>query len=115
MVHQSLGLNKLEKYPNEYQPGGMGILITNLLAHWALSPGADKTGMGHWCWAHLHSQANQHIQIIFLYWPFKSKGPTTTYQQQVWALAKLHCNQCPKHAIIFGFDKRNSGMVKREG
>jgi len=46
----------------------------------ALRPGANKLGLGWWCWA---CRANQHMQIISLYCPCKANGPTTTYQQHV--------------------------------
>jgi len=52
------GFNKLEK-PAEYQYGGTGILVSNKLAHWAIGRRADKLGLEQWCWAKVHSWANQ--------------------------------------------------------
>jgi len=60
-AHWSLGFNRLEKHSEAYQPGGTGILVMNLLAHWALSPGADQLGLGRWSWVCLRGREQQHV------------------------------------------------------
>jgi len=53
MAHWSLGYNRLETFFEAYQLGGTGLLVINLLAHHALSPGADPMGLGHWSWVQI--------------------------------------------------------------
>jgi len=43
----SVGYNQVDKQVAVYQPGGMGILITNHLVHQTLKLGNDPSGMGH--------------------------------------------------------------------
>jgi len=53
----SIGYNKHDLEPSEHQPGGTGILVVNDFSHQALSPGTDKSGMGHWSWIRLFRKA----------------------------------------------------------
>jgi len=66
-----------------YQPGGTGLVILNQLAHCAQKPGDDKAGLGCWCWARFQGKNNKVLRIVSVYRPCKSKGPLTTYQQQL--------------------------------
>jgi len=46
----TLRVNNRDSQPSKHQPGGTGLLVVNKFLHWALHPGTNASGMGHWCW-----------------------------------------------------------------
>jgi len=45
------------------------------------------------------------MHVILLYWACFSYGLLFTYQQEVWGLAKLKCDECPKQSVIMDLVK----------
>jgi len=83
----------------------MGILVINLLTHRALSPGADTLGLGWWSWVQICGQVQQHVWIISLYRPCKANGPSTTYQQHIWALSKRNWTEGLQAVVLHNLVK----------
>jgi len=88
-----------------YQPGGVGLLCVNQVAHRALCPGADVLGLGRWCWTKLRGPNGFHIRIIVMYRPCFSTGPLSTYQQHVRKLSQLHRYVCPRNELLTDISK----------
>jgi len=96
--HWSMGYNWILKHLNKIQPGGTGILVTSLLAHQIKKPGDDPISLGCWCWVKIQGKSSQTTWLILMYWPCKSNGLTTIYQQFVHGLARNHV--CPRDAVL---------------
>jgi len=94
------GYNRLETYLEVYEQVGTGLLVINLLAHQALSPGTNRMGLGHWSWVQIRGWAQQHMHIISMYRPCKTNRSSTMYQQHIWALAKCNWSECLQSAVI---------------
>jgi len=88
-----------------YQPGGVGLLCVNQVAHRALRPGADVLGLGRWCWTRIRGPNGFHIRIIVMYRPCFSTGPLSTYQQHVRKLSQLHRYVCPRNELLTDISK----------
>jgi len=88
IIHWLVGFNQTNPHQLLYQPGGMGLMAVNGIAHQIQLVGKDETGMGCWCWTQIHGKGNSFTRFVSLYQPCKSRGPRTTYQQQVQALTK---------------------------
>ena len=39
-----------------YQPGGVGVILTNTLSPRVIGKGKDPTGLGRWTWTRLHGK-----------------------------------------------------------
>jgi len=94
-THWSLNHNRQDPDVAAYQPGGMGLLVVNQLAHRAQRPGDDIAGLGWWCWACLHGKGNKYLRLISAYRPCPSAGPLSMYQQQVRYWSSKWNNSCP--------------------
>ncbi len=98
--HWLLAYNRQDPDATPYQPDGVGILVVNQLLHQAQCPGNDIMGLGRWCWACLRGKQNQFLRVISAYWPCKSNGPLSTYQQQMrfWSTCWMEC--CPRDQFL---------------
>jgi len=101
----SLLYNRRETETPIYQPGGMGILCVNAVAHQTLKPGDDMTGLGWWCWTRIRGPNGFFLRIILMYCPCYSQGPMTTYQQHVRHLTNSNRFECPRDAILSDITK----------
>jgi len=84
-----LAHNHTEENKTPFQPGGTGLLSVNHVAHRALRPGEDPTGLGRWCWTHFRGANGFILQVISLYRLCFSNGPLSTYQQHLRKLSKM--------------------------
>jgi len=83
-----------------YQPGSMGILCMNQLAHHTFKPGDDPTGLGWWCWTRVYGPGGFYLCLVTMYHMCYSNGPQTTYQQHVHHLTKMGRFECLHDAIL---------------
>ena len=97
--------NRTEENVPSYQPGGVGLLCVNQVAHRTLRPGDDILGLGRWCWTRLRGPNGFHIRIISMYRPCFSNGPLSTYQQQVRKLSKLGRYDSPRDEVLKDISK----------
>jgi len=77
----------------------------NVMSHRALWPGRDEAGLSCWSWVWLWGNSGQVLQIISAYQPCVSLGPLSTYQQQVWYLAKNDHMDLPKATFLVDLAK----------
>jgi hypothetical protein len=64
------------------QPGGVGIVATDEVAHRVTCSGKDPTGLGRWTWMQLQGENGIRTRVISVYRPCDSPGPQTVNQQQ---------------------------------
>jgi len=83
----TMACNWLEKNKQEYQPGGTTMVVLNQIAHQAMWPGEDNSGLGRWGWTKLKAKGGSMVRIYTAYQLCKSSSPLTTYQQHQWYLA----------------------------
>jgi len=96
----SLAYNRREENQSVHQPGGMGLLCINQMAHRAQRPGDDPLGLGRWSWMRLRGPNGFFLRVVTMYRPCFSNGPLTTYQQQVQYLTKIGRFLNPQEAIL---------------
>ena len=81
------------------QPGGVGMIATDELAHRVINTGKDPTGLGRWCWMQLQGRNGIKVRLISVYHPCDTPGATTTFQQQHRYLRKHNSDADPRQAI----------------
>jgi len=89
----------MENNKSTHQPGRIGILCMNQVAHCMLQPDDNPLRLGHWCWLRIQGPNGFYLQIVTIYQPCFSNGPLTSYQQQVRGLIKRGCFKCPRDTI----------------
>jgi len=115
MVHWVLSHNCQDLHAASYQLRGVGIVVTNQLAHRAQQLGNDKVGLSHWCWAWLHGKNNHFLWIVATYHPCPADGPLMTYQQQVCFWSTQKTRLLPSQKVSGGLHGGNNTVARRRG
>jgi len=68
--------NRQENFKEDYQPGRMGLIILNQLAHRAQRPGDDKIGLGKWCYTYESCQHTGLAKLMVHSQPISNKYNT---------------------------------------
>ena len=119
--HSNLTCNTTElEHSLSYQSGGIGVVLSHIMAPRVIGKGADIRGLGRWVWTRLQGKA-QAVTTISAYRPCKpsSSGVKTVYEQHARELPVLsdprtqfliHLKQCTQDReahgdlIIIGMD-----------
>jgi len=100
--------NRTERHDGDnsiFQPGGMGLLCVNQVAHKVLRPGDDPLGLGRWCWTRIHGPQGFFLRVVTMYRPCRMNGPLTVYQQHLRKLVAIQRFECPRDAILIDLEK----------
>ena len=82
-LHSNFAYNNTEINNSvPYQPGGVGVLLTNTLSPRVIGKGKDPTGLGRWTWTRLRGKERA-VTMISAYRPCKpsTAGIQTVYEQ----------------------------------
>ena len=99
-LHINFAFNSKERAKERYQSGGTALFARNKLASQALFSGRDPQGLGRWVWTWFQGKHNIILRVCFAYWPCRSAGPTSAYQQHCRALLEEDIDTCPRTSFF---------------
>ena len=82
-LHSNFAYNNTDiKNSVPYQPGGVGVILTNTLSPRVIGKGTDPTGLGRWAWTRLRGKERA-VTMLSAYRPCKpsTAGIQTVYEQ----------------------------------
>ena len=82
------------------QYGGVGIVVTQEIAHRIIGTGRDPTNLGRWAWIRIQGKEGHTVRIATAYRPWESPGASTVFHQQARGLSKKGDHRNPIDALL---------------
>ena len=95
-----------------YQPGGVGVILTNTLSPRVIGKGKDSTGLGRWTWTRLRGKERA-VTMLSAYRPCKpsTAGIQTVYEQHA---RVLPLTQEPRSQFLLDL-RKSIGQIQANG
>ncbi len=94
-----MAYNSKDQDDSVYQFGGVGITITDEMAHRVVETGKDPYGMGRWAWSRIRGQEGVHTRTVSVYRPCQIGGPESVGAQHRRVMSQLDRDEDPRAAV----------------